>query len=251
VISANKLHTHKLGSSGLVVPDLQVRICDEAGSALPPGTEGEIVVKGENVMAGYWRNERATRETIRDGWLYTGDLGFMDGDGFLYVVGRTKSLLIANDGEKYSPEGIEETISSQSKLIDQLLLHNNQSPYTVALLVPKKEALLDWMKLHGLSLKDEEGQCAALKQLSAEIDAYRAGGHRAGLFPERWLPSALAVLTEGFTEQNGLLNSTLKMVRGRIVECHAEKIAMLYTAEGKSPCNTANRRALAAWAELP
>ncbi|MCU0252423.1 MAG: AMP-binding protein, partial [Vicinamibacterales bacterium] len=110
VISANTLDIHKLGSSGRIMPDLEVRICDAAGSALPAGSRGEIVVRGENVMAGYWKNERATAEVLRDGWLYTGDLGYLDADGFLYVLGRVKSLLIADDGEKYSPEQIEEAL---------------------------------------------------------------------------------------------------------------------------------------------
>ena len=70
---------------------------------------------------------------MRDGWLFTGDLGFMDADGFLHVLGREKSLLIGHDGEKYSPEGIEETIVDNSPYIDQLMLHNSQSPYTVGL----------------------------------------------------------------------------------------------------------------------
>ncbi len=63
-----------------------------------------------------WRNEKSTAETIVDGWLHTGDLGYLHPDGWLYVLGRFKSLLIANDGEKYSPEGIEETIAEQSKI---------------------------------------------------------------------------------------------------------------------------------------
>ena len=79
-------------------------------------------------MAGYWKNETATREALRDGWLYTGDLGYLDADGFLYVLGRMKSLLIASDGEKYSPEVIEEAIVDSSPYIDQIMLYNNQSP---------------------------------------------------------------------------------------------------------------------------
>jgi long-chain acyl-CoA synthetase len=247
VISANVPRRHKLGSSGTVVPSLQLKICDEAGNTVPAGSQGEIVVKGENVMAGYWRNERATAETIRDGWLFTGDLGYCDDDGFLYVLGRTKSLLIANDGEKYSPEGIEETICSMSRFIDQMMLYNNQSPYTVALISPNKDALLYWLDSQGISPGTEQGQRAALQQLQSEIDAYRAGGERAGLFPERWLPSALAVLPEGFTEQNELLNSTLKIVRGRIVDVHRERIASLFTSEGKDVCNGGNREVIAAW----
>ncbi|HEX9006076.1 MAG TPA: long-chain fatty acid--CoA ligase, partial [Bacteroidota bacterium] len=112
------------------------------------------------------------------------------------------------------------------------------------LLVPKKDALLAWMKAHGQSPVDEKGLRAALELLKAEIDAYRPGGHRSGLFPDRWLPAALAILAEGFTEGNGLLNSTLKMVRTRIAECHAERIASLFTADGKDVCNSSNRKAL-------
>jgi long-chain acyl-CoA synthetase len=115
VISANTLGRHKLGSSGRIMPDLEVRICDAQGHALPPGARGEIVVRGENVMAGYWKNETATAEVLRDGWLYTGDIGYLDEDGFLYVLGRVKSLLIADDGEKYSPEQIEEAATGNRR----------------------------------------------------------------------------------------------------------------------------------------
>jgi long-chain acyl-CoA synthetase len=113
---------------------------------LPVGEKGEIVVKGENVMKGYWKNKEATESTIVDGWLYTGDMGYMDNDGFLYVLGRFKSLLISDDGEKYSPEGIEEAFTGQSQYIDQCMLYNNQNPYTVALVVPNREALKRWLK---------------------------------------------------------------------------------------------------------
>ncbi|HTX99830.1 MAG TPA: AMP-binding protein [Bacteroidota bacterium] len=248
VISANTLWKHKLGSSGLVVPNLELRIENESGQLVPTGSEGEIVVRGENVMAGYWKNERATCETIRDGWLHTGDLGYIDNDGFLFVLGRTKSLLIAHDGEKYSPEGIEEALSNESKYIDQVMLYNNQSPYTVCLLVPNKDAILAWLRGHGHSAEDEEGQRLALGLLRSEIDAYREGGSRGALFPDRWLPSAIAVVAEGFTEQNGLLNSTLKIVRARIVERHQARIAALFTVEGKDVMNAENRRAIASLA---
>jgi long-chain acyl-CoA synthetase len=248
VISANTPSRHKLGSSGCLVPDLEVRICDDQGRQVQAGTQGEIVVRGENVMAGYYRNEKATRETIRDGWLHTGDLGYLDGDGYLYVLGRTKSLLIAADGEKYSPEGIEESLCSASKVFDQVLLFNDQSPYTVALVVPNKESVLRWMELHHLRPDAVEGQDAALRMLEKEIDAFRPGGHAGGVFPERWLPAAVAVLSEGFTEQNGMMNSTLKIVRAKIVERHLARLEYLFTPEGKNICNPRNREVLASWA---
>ncbi len=241
VISANVPQRHKLGSSGSIVPNLLVKICDEKGVELPKCKQGEIVVKGENVMFCYWKNERATRESIRDGWLYTGDLGYMDDDGFLFVLGREKSLLIGHDGEKYSPESIEEAITDNSIYIDQMVLYNDQSLYTIALVVPNKEAVLSKLKESGLSPETDNGQAAALDLLNSEIAQFKQGGKFAGVFPERWLPSAIAVLGEGFTEQNRFLNTTLKMVRGKIAEFYRDHIDYLYTSEGKDILNHQNR----------
>jgi long-chain acyl-CoA synthetase len=228
VISANARQCHKLGSSGPPLPDLAVRICDDAGRDLPAGVKGEIFVKGENVMLGYWQNPKATAETIRDGWLHTGDLGYLDGDGFLYVLGREKSLLIGHDGEKYSPEGIEEALVEHSRYIDQMMLHNNQSPTTVALIVPNQEAVGAWLAHHGHKAGTAEAQGAVVRLLEGEIAAYRSGGRHAGMFPERWLPARIGVLEEPFTEQNGLMNSTLKMVRGKIEERYRDRLAELH-----------------------
>jgi len=240
IISANVPKRHKLGSSGSIVADLEVKICDEQGQALPIGAKGEIVCKGENVMAGYWLNEKATHETIRDGWLYTGDLGYMDDDGFLYVLGRAKSLLISNDGEKYSPEGIEENIIANSPYIDQMMLYNNQSPYTVSLLVPNREAILRLLKAENLSCQSEAGQRRVLHLLQSEIDQYKEGGLYGGQFPSKWLPAAIGVLGEAFTEQNRMLNTTLKMVRGRIAEFYKTRLDYLFTPEAKNILNKQN-----------
>ena len=122
IISSNSMKKHKLGSSGYLVSNLDLKICDDDGNELPIGEKGEIVCRGENIMVGYWKNENATNDALKDGWLYTGDLGYMDKDGFLYVLGRFKSLLIGNDGEKYSPESIEEALVEQTKYIDQVAI---------------------------------------------------------------------------------------------------------------------------------
>ena len=251
VISANSLEAHKLGSSGRVAPGLEVRICDDKGAELLPGRTGEIVVRGENVMAGYWKNDKATRETIREGWLYTGDLGYIDADGFLYVLGRIKSLLIGGDGEKYSPEVIEEAVADASPAIEQIMLYNDQSPYTVALLVPNKEVLLRWLKDQGLSPETAAGQEGALRLIERQIDAFRAGGPHAGMFPARWLPSAVAILGEGFTEQNRFLNSTMKMVRSRIAEFYRNRLDHLFTPEGKDIAHAQNRTIISRLQDMP
>ncbi len=243
-ISSNSLRRHKLGSSGFLVANLELKICDEHGTALSPGEKGEIVVKGENVMAGYWKNETATREALKDGWLHTGDMGYMDGDGFLYVLGRFKSLLIADDGEKFSPEGMEEAYAAQSRDIEQCMLYNNQNPYTIALVVPNREAMLHYLQEKGLDPASAAGQHAVLKKIEQEFQEYRTGNRYGEMFPQRWLPAAIGVLDEAFTEENHLLNFQLKMVRGKIIDKYSQKISYLYTPAGKNILNDQNLAAI-------
>ena len=240
VLSSNGPEKYRFGSSGKLVKPIELKICDSEGKELPLGEQGEIVVKGENVMAGYWKNPEATADTVKDGWLYTGDLGYISKEGLLYVKGRFKSLLISSDGEKYSPEGIEEAFVGQSKYIDQVMLYNNQSPYTIALIVPNKDNL----KRKGYDLTTEEGRKDALKKLEKELNKYKKGGDFEGMFPERWLPSTFGVLAEPFTEQNQMINSTMKMVRGKIEKAYATRIDFLFTPEGKQLMNQENLDAL-------
>ncbi len=247
VISSNALHAIKFGSSGRLVKYMSLKICDLDGNELPLGEKGEIVVKGDNVMKGYWNNPKATAETIQDGWLYTGDMGYMDSDGFLYVLGRFKSLLIGSDGEKFSPEGIEEALVDQSPFIDQCMLYNNQNAYTSGMIVPNMPAINRELEKHGIKTGSSGHLSEALKIIQHEIDAYKAGGKFEGSFPERWLPTTIAVLPEGFTEQNHLLNSTMKMVRGKIAEYFSDELQFLYTPEAKNIVNQRNLNALKKW----
>ena len=240
VLSSNGPDRYRFGSSGKLVQPLELKICDSEGKELPLGEMGEIVVKGENVMAGYWKNPESTADTVKDGWLYTGDLGYMSKEGLLYVKGRFKSLLISSDGEKYSPEGIEEALVGQSKYIDQVMLYNNQSPYTIALIVPNKDNFKRKLAAKNMTLESEEGRKYVIKKLEKEINKYKKGGDFEGMFPERWLPSTFGVLPEPFTEQNQMINSTMKMVRGKIEKAYAELIDFLYTSEGKQIFNQKN-----------
>ncbi|MEN6453611.1 MAG: AMP-binding protein [Prolixibacteraceae bacterium] len=247
VISSNAVHAIKFGSSGRLVKYMDLKIVDDDGHELPTGEKGEIMIKGDNVMAGYWNNPKATAETVVDGWLHTGDMGYMDPDGFLYVLGRFKSLLIANDGEKYSPEGIEEAIVDQSSIIDQCMLFNNQSPYTIGLLVPNIQAINRKLTGSGLQPGSDAANKESLRLLQAEVDQYKKGGKFENMFPERWLPATIAVLPEAFTEQNHLLNSTMKIVRGKITEYFSKDLDFLYTPEAKNIVNEHNLKAIAGW----
>ena len=244
VISTNapSQGNHRFGSSGRLVKPLEIKILDEEGRELPVGEKGEIVIKGENVMAGYWKNPDSTADTVRDGWLYTGDMGYMSEDDFLYVLGRFKSLLISSDGEKYSPEGMEEAMVDKSPYIDQVIVYNNQNPYTIALVVPSKENLSRAIEERGIE-GDARYQEAA-KIIASEVAKYRSGGAFADEFPDRWVPAVIAIADEPFTEQNGLVNSTMKVVRNKVEKHFADAIAHAYTPEGKAVDNNRNILAL-------
>jgi long-chain acyl-CoA synthetase len=245
IICANSDGHAIFGSSGRIVQPLDLKICDEDGNEVPHGQKGEIVIKGENVMAGYWKNPESTAKTLVNGWLHTGDLGYVKDEhpGYLWVVGRFKSLLITADGEKYSPEGFEDGLADGSKYIEQVILHNNQDPYTMALIVPNKDTLRELVKDKGLDPASDEGKRAMLQKIQDEVNEYR-NGKFAGMFPEMCLPKAIAVLPEEFTEQNQLLNSSMKIVRGRVEERYADRIKYAYTAEGKELVNEKNMASL-------
>ena len=245
IICANSDGHAIFGSSGRIVQPLDLKICDEDGNEVPHGQKGEIVIKGENVMAGYWKNPESTAKTLVNGWLHTGDLGYVKDEhpGYLWVVGRFKSLLITADGEKYSPEGFEDGLADGSKYIEQVILHNNQDPYTMALIVPNKDTLRELVKGKGLDPASDEGKRAMLQKIQDEVNEYR-NGKFAGMFPEMCLPKAIAVLPEEFTEQNQLLNSSMKIVRGRVEERYADRIKYAYTAEGKELVNEKNMASL-------
>ncbi|MDR1274109.1 MAG: AMP-binding protein [Odoribacteraceae bacterium] len=239
VISSNTPGSHRYGSSGRVVKPLDIEIRDEEGKSAGVGEKGEIWVRGSNVMVGYWRNEKNTAGALVGGWLRTGDLGYLDPRGWLYVLGRSKSLLIGNDGEKYSPEGIEEAIVEHSPYIDSCVLYNNQSPYTVALLVPNMQALSAAVSPH-----HQDAPRVMLHKIQEELGHYRGGGRWGHLFPDRWLPVTVALLPEAFSEANGLVNSSMKVVRGKVTERFRAELEYLYTPEGKNMDNERNLHTL-------
>jgi long-chain acyl-CoA synthetase len=242
IISANTPDFHKMGSSGKIVHNLELKICDEQGQEVPKGHSGEIVVRGENVMLGYWKNETASQDTVKNGWLFTGDLGYVDSDGYLYVLGRYKSLLIGHDGEKYSPEGIEEAVIDHCALIDQFLLYNNQSAYTTGLVVPNAEKVKQYLKHHHTV---EDPATLVINAIKTELSQFKKGGKLENMFPQRWLPTAVAIVPEPFTESNKMLNSTMKVVRREVEKVWHDDIEFLYTPEGKEMLNQRNLRNIA------
>ena len=109
LISSNPIGRERAGSVGLPVPGTEVRILDDDGNELPQGEVGEICARSPGVMQGYWHSPETTREALRDGWLHTGDLGYQDDDGYLYIVDRKKDLIIRGGFNVY-PRDIEDAL---------------------------------------------------------------------------------------------------------------------------------------------
>lgn len=226
IISANTPVVHKMGTSGKVFATIDCRIKDDKGNDLPKGKKGEIVIFGNNVMKGYYKNEKATNETIKDGWLYTGDLGYYDEDGFLMVTGREKALLISQDGEKYSPESIEEAIMNSSDIINQAMVYNDHSRFTSALVTINITPIDRLIKAGSITTAEQ-----ILDIIAKEVSKFKNEPAYKGQFPDKWTPAAFAIIEDAFTEQNFMINSTLKMVRYKITETYKSRIDSIYQGD--------------------
>ena len=237
IISTNTPYVHKMGTSGKILNDLLCKICDENGNEVAKGTKGEIVVKGDNIMKGYYKNPDATKEVLIDGWLHTGDLGFFDEDDFLIVVGREKALLISEDGEKYSPEEIEQAIINSSPIIHQIMIYNDHKKNTTALITLNKKHTEDLIKNEKLESSD-----LVLKVIKQEMFRFKAQTEFKGKFPEKWIPSNFQIIPEEFSEANQMVNSTLKMVRHKITETYQTRLDLMYQANAQKQSDTENKK---------
>ncbi|GIW94917.1 MAG: putative long-chain-fatty-acid--CoA ligase FadD [Pirellulaceae bacterium] len=138
VISISTPTAYRRGASGKPIPGIEVRVADD----------GEILTRGPHVMLGYYRDEQATRQVIRDGWLYTGDYGKLDEDGFLYITGRKKEIIVTLGGKNVAPVLLE-SLLIQDPLIQQALVVGDERKYLAALIVPDFDHLRAWMDSQG------------------------------------------------------------------------------------------------------
>jgi long-chain acyl-CoA synthetase len=155
-----------------------------------------------------------------------------------------KSLLIADDGEKYSPEGIEEAFTEYVPFVEQCMMYNNQDPYCIVLVVPAEEALNHWLKENNIEKGTDEAKTGVLRELESQVAEFRTGGAYAEVFPQRWLPAAIGILPEPFSVENHQLNSLNKLVRGKVTEAYAERMKFMYTPEAKNILNDQNLQSL-------
>jgi long-chain acyl-CoA synthetase len=245
IISANTPRRHKFGTSGPVFRSVECRFVKADGSEAAPGETAELVIRGGNVMKGYFKNPEATAKALRDGWLYTGDLAHMDPDGFLVVVGREKALLIAEDGEKYSPEEIEEAVAFSTDVVDQIMAYCDHKKHTTALVCLDTGKVERLVKARGIS-----SAAALLAALTEELNRYRSDP-KAKKVQASWVPSVFQFVPEAFSDKDGTMNSTMKIVRHRIGEVHRDLLEYSYSREGSKTDNPRNLAALRALFKLP
>ena len=234
IISSNTPARHKFGSSGWIAPSVECTIRRPDGSICAVGETGEIVIRGGNVMKGYFKNPEASAQALRDGWLWSGDLAYYDEDGFLVVVGREKALLIAEDGEKYSPEDIEEAVTFSTDVIDQIMVYCDHKKYTVALVTLEDSKVKRLVKEKGLTTAS-----ALLDALKAEFYRFRSDP-KAKKVQGTWVPAAFEIVPEAWNDRNGTVNSTMKIVRHKIAQVNKDLIDYAYTPEGSRTENARN-----------
>lgn len=235
IISANTPEVHKLGSSGKVIPNVECRIIKSDGTEARKGEQGEIVIRGKNVMTGYYKNAAATEKTIKNDRLFTGDLGYYDEDDFLIVVGREKALLISADGEKYSPEAIEEAIQNSADMIQQVMIYNDMQKFTTAIITLNEAKVKQFIRENNVA--DPE---VLLKSIQRDLYAFRQTKEYKNQFPEKWIPSTFQIADELFSEQNHQVNSSMKMVRHQIQEVYKDRIDFMYSAGSANIVNPLN-----------
>ncbi|TFG80350.1 MAG: AMP-dependent synthetase, partial [Spirochaetales bacterium] len=238
IISSNSPLSYKFGTSGRVAPSVECTIRKQDGSLCPVGVTGEIVIRGGNVMKGYYKNPEASAKALRDGWLWTGDLAYFDADGFLVVVGREKALLIAEDGEKYSPEEIEEAVGFSTEAFSAIMAWNEQRKYTVALVTLDEDRVKRIAAARGAVTPEE-----VLALLKEEFYRFKSD-HKAKKVQAAWIPATFMIVPGQFSDKDGTINSTMKLVRHRVADLHRDLIEYAYTPEGNKPENERNLAAL-------
>ena len=216
LLSVNTLKDNIPASVGLPLPGLQLKF----------GDSDELLVRGPNVMAGYWKNPEATADTIdAEGWLHTGDQARLDSNGHLYITGRIKDILVLSNGEKIPPADMEMAIALDT-LFEQVMVVGEGRPYLTALVVLNPAQWPELAAKYGLDPSDE-----------AAVEDDRVTGEvlnriRAALkdFPGYAKVRRVALTFDPWTIDNGLITPTLKVKRSRVLERYSGEVTTMYNA---------------------
>ena len=193
VVSCNPIHKIKVETVGPPFKGNKVKIAED----------GEILVKGENVMLGYWNNKEETANVIKDGWLHTGDIGEIDPeDGYLKITDRKKDIIVSAGGDNISPAKIENMITNEPE-IEQCIVCGDKKSYLVALIVPNKEFLKEKIDIIIKNINNKLTLVEKIKKIQ--------------------------LIDENFSIENGLLTPTMKVKRKKVIEKYKKELENLYS----------------------
>lgn len=219
-ITVNRVAEVKVGSVGKLVPGNSMRI----------GDDGELLVKGGVVFGGYWHNDKETAAVFTDGWFHTGDLGAIDENGYLTIVGRKKEIIVTAGGKNVAPALLEDRLRAHP-LISQAFVVGDAQPFIAALITIDPEAFGGWKQRNGKDASATVGDLAEDPDLVGEVelavkDANQAVSHAESIRKFRILPV-------DFTEDTGELTPTMKVKRKIVAEKFASDIDALYAKSGQ------------------
>jgi long-chain acyl-CoA synthetase len=210
--TVNVPDAYRFGSVGKAIPGVQVKIADD----------GEVLLKGENIFRGYYKNPEATQSTLVDGWLHTGDLGNLDDDGFLYITGRKKDIIITAGGKNITPANIENGLK-QNRWISQAVVVGDRRPYLVALITLDPEELPAFAQEHGL----EPDQVADSEEMRAEVQkVVDEVNQKVGRVEQ---VKKFKILAHDLSQETGELTPTMKVKRNVVNEKFAGEVDALYS----------------------
>ncbi|MCP4327714.1 MAG: long-chain fatty acid--CoA ligase [Alphaproteobacteria bacterium] len=213
IVSCNPVEKLKLHTVGPPLTGVEVRTADD----------GEILIRGELVMQGYWNDPESTAATIRDDWLHTGDVGRIDEDGYIQVTDRKKDLIVNSGGDNVSPQRVEGFLTLQPE-ISQAMVYGDRRPYLVALIVPESEIVESWSKANGMPadlavLADDPG---FRDVVAAAID--RVNGEMSSIEKVR----RFLIAPDPFTVENNMMTPTLKIRRHVVRAEYGPQLDALY-----------------------
>ena len=213
VISCNPPDHVKIHSVGPPLRGVDVRIAED----------GEILVKGELVMLGYWNNEEATSETVKEGWLHTGDVGIVDDDGYLQITDRKKDIIVNSGGDNLSPQRVEGMLTVEPE-INQTMVYGDKRPHLVAVVVADPDFAEEWATSRGCSndaeaLATNEEFKSAIGNAVARVNENLSVIERVRHF---------IIAAEPFTIENEMMTATLKIRRHVIQRVYGEALEALY-----------------------
>lgn len=215
VISANVPGRARLDTVGPPLTGVEVKIADD----------GEILVKGELVMHGYWKDEAGTAQALRDGWLHTGDIGEIDADGCIRITDRKKDIIVNSGGDNVAPARVEGVLLLEPE-IGQTLIYGDKRPYLVALIVPHQDFIRSFARTHGCSAKLSDLAEDARFKAAIGAAVTRANSRLSAIERVR----KFQVMPEAFSVDNGLMTPTLKLRRHLIVAAYRDLLEGLYGA---------------------